>query len=102
MPQLVAEPSLGNTGVKGNLLLCNRLNEYIRILTCSNARENRRFKGEGGGKELINRQKDRRTDGWTTMRTRNQENRTEKILNVTNIAVNKKFSIRKQRKRWTK
>jgi hypothetical protein len=102
MPQLLAEPSLGNTGVKGNLFFRNRLNEYIRILTCSGARQNKSFKGERGGGELINRQMDRRTDGWTTMRTRNQENRTEKRKDVTNTTVNKKLSIRKERKGWTK
>jgi len=36
------------------------------------------------------------------MRTRNQENKTENRINATNIAVNKKLSIRKGRKGWTK
>jgi hypothetical protein len=62
MPQLLADPSLGNTSVKGNLFLRNRLNVYIKILTSSDARQNKRFKGERGEKELINRQMDRRTD----------------------------------------
>jgi len=98
MPQLLAEPSLGYNGVKGDLFLRNRLKVYIRILTCSHARQDNRFKGERGEKELINRQMDRRTDGRTTMRTRNQENKTENRINATNIAVNKKLSIRKERK----
>jgi len=63
MPQLLADPSRGNTGVKGNLFLRNRLNVYIRILTSSDARQNKRFKGERGEKELINRHMGRRTDG---------------------------------------
>jgi len=36
------------------------------------------------------------------MRTRDQENKTENRINATNIAVNKKLSIRKERKGWTK
>jgi len=39
MPQLLAEPSLGSNGVKGNLFLRNRLNVYIRILTYSDAKK---------------------------------------------------------------
>jgi len=62
MPQLLAELSLGNTGVKGNLFLRNRSNVYIKILTCSDAKQNKRLK-ERGENELIGRWIDGRTDG---------------------------------------
>jgi hypothetical protein len=60
MPQLLAEPSLGNTGIKGNLFIRNRLNVYIRILTCS-APIGQELQRKKGRKEI--KSADGRTDG---------------------------------------
>jgi hypothetical protein len=73
--------------------------ESLRVQTPDRTRGSKEKGGGGKGINYIGRWIDGRADGWTTTRTRNQENKTENRINATNTAVNKKFSIRKERKK---